>query len=108
MVDSELDISILEQEIRYGNQSQPLHMQNYFLIHKWTPDDMSFSLYTDAELQKLHRSFGHPSVRALIGLLRRARPDEVTPRVKSALEDIVKSCTTCPMYASKPRCFKLN
>lgn len=95
MYDNGLDISIQDHTITYKHLVQPLAFENYFLIHRWTPGDISFALYTEAELRKLHRVFGHFSVSALLNLLKRARPDEMTSEVRSAVEELTKACIIC-------------
>ncbi len=108
MLDNGLDISILDSEIRYKHLSQPLELKNYFLIHKWKRGDIGYSLYTEAELKKLHKSFGHPSVSALVNVLKRARPNEMSSEVQKTISDIVKTCLTCSVHASRPKRFKLT
>ena len=66
------------------------------------------SFYTELELKRLHRVFGHPSVTALKHLLRRADPENFDNEVKQALHDIVKECMTCARHAAKPRRFTLG
>ena len=94
MIQNGLDISIQKKEIRYKNPSHPLHFENYFLIHKWNPGDVSYSLYTEEELRKLHRTFAHLTVSSFIKLLKFARPDEMTPAVKKTIMDIVENCSS--------------
>lgn len=108
MLDNDLDISIQDQVVSYKHLRHSLLLENYFLVHRWKTEDLSYSLYTETELRKLHRVFGHPSVSALSGLLKGARPEQMTPTVREALEEITQECTTCATYASKPRRFKLT
>ncbi len=94
MIENQLDISILDPQVRYKNRSQDLVMESYFLVHRWNRSEMAYSLYTETELRKLHRTFGHPSVSALINILRRARPNEMTTDVKKVIEEISKNVCT--------------
>jgi hypothetical protein len=57
-----LDVKMLENRIEVGGKSQPLTFENGFLVHKWKNSDVFRALYTEAEVRKLHRSFGHPCV----------------------------------------------
>lgn len=75
MIDNGLEISIQQREEIYKQLRQPLTFKNYFLIHTWKRGDLPYSLYTESEIRKLHRVFGHPSVRAFTNILKRARPD---------------------------------
>jgi hypothetical protein len=73
-----LDVKMLENRIEVGGKSQPLTFENRFLVHKWQKSDVRSALYTESEVRRLHRSFGHPSAQALHNLLKRARPNETT------------------------------
>lgn len=90
----------------FKHKSQGLKFENYFLIHRCSPQDMSF--YTEPELKRLHRVFGHPSVTALGHLLRRADPENYSYNVKHARYDIMRECMTCVKHAAKPRRFKVT
>ena len=70
-----LDLSIQKHEISHNGRRQKLDFENYFLIHRWKPTDIMFSFYSEKDLKRLHRVFGHPSVQALHNLLKRADPD---------------------------------
>lgn len=107
MLDAGLDISIRKKEVYFKEFVQPLKFENYFLIHCWSPEEVKYCMYTESELRKLHRAFGHPSVTALVNILRRARPGEMTKQVQCQLAEIVRDCETCSKYSSKPRRFKL-
>lgn len=108
MIDNGLDISLQRKTISHGKQEQSLDFENYFLIHRWRSDDISYSMYTEKELRKLHRVFGHPSVRALTNLLRRADPRAMNPSVVEAVKEITHACTICATHAKRPRRFKLT
>lgn len=72
MYENNLDISIQRKSILYFGREQELAFENYVLVHRWKPSDMTYSLYFESELRNLQRSFGHPSVTALQNLLKRA------------------------------------
>jgi len=97
MIENGLDISIQDQTISYD-----------FLKHKWTMGDVSYAMYTDQELRRLHRVFGHPSVSALQKLLKRANPEEYGTDVRDTIEKITRLCDTCTRTSSKPRRFKIS
>lgn len=42
-------------------------MENLFVIHSWKRGDTLHAQYTVEELKKIHRTIGHPSVRATEG-----------------------------------------
>lgn len=73
MLDNSLDISIQNATVSYGGKTQKLIMDNFFLKQKWGPDDIPHALYTENELRTIHRSSGHPSIKATEGLIGRSR-----------------------------------
>jgi len=108
MKDIGLDISIQEEVVKYKHLHQPLVMENYFLIHRWSRGDVAYSLYTETELRKLHRFFGHPTVSSLLNILRRANPTKMTKEVRDAVSELAKACIICAENASRPKRFKLT
>lgn len=105
MMDNGLNIRIQSKEVKYKHLWQALHFDNYFLIHRLDHGDLTFSLYTEAELKKLHPVFGHPTVSSLVNLLRRARPNEMTADVRRSIEELTKECVTCALNTSRHRRF---
>lgn len=65
-------------------------------------------MYTEKELRRLHRVFGHPSVKALKTLLRKADPKSMKKSVIDAVKEITDACTICATRARRPRRFKLT
>jgi len=59
---------------------------------------------TNVELQRLHRRFGHPSVRRLQDILERAGHDIN----KEALEYLTKYCKHCQKHSQSPHRFKFS
>lgn len=108
MKENGLDFSIQDEVVRFKNAEQDLSMENYFLVHRWKSDDLNFALYTESELRKLHRVFGHTSVQALYNLLKRANPDEMESNVRKTLDKIRRECEVCIQNGSKPRRFKVT
>ena len=68
-------------------------------------DPVAQSLFTEAELRRLHRRFGHPSAGKLYALLRRAEC-EADHETHKALEAISRECEPCQRNAQAPRRFK--
>ena len=108
MLDNDLDFSIKRRTMFHKHKEHQLSLENYFLIHRWDHGDMTYSLYTESELHRLHRVFGHPSVSALINLLSRAHPDKLPKEAKDQLRKLTEACVTCSVNASRPRRFKLT
>ena len=76
MIVNGLDISIKEPFLIFEGKKEPSELTNFFIIYDWSPEVASYSLYTETELRKLHRSFGHPSVNALLKVLKIAGAHE--------------------------------
>ena len=64
--------------------------------------------YTIAELSRLHRRFGHPSVDKLAALLRRADPKKFSESTRNALQKITDECRLCQFESQRPRRFKFT
>ena len=97
------EIYIQTNTLQYKAHVHKLEEDNGLLWLRWNPQDQV--LFSECELLRLHKSFGHPSVRALSNLLRKARPK--APDVTRQLEEIAE-CDTCAKHATKPRRFKLT
>lgn len=69
---------------------------------------MSFALYTEEELRKIHRVFGHPSLEATWKLPKRASGGNLQLSARSTIAKIAEACDVCRMAASKPRRFKVT
>ena len=106
--DNGLNLDVQRDMIQLGDKEQKLLLENDFQKHIWSPSDMPYILYTESELRRLHRNFGHPTVSALKKVLKRANPETCDKKTKTAIAEIVQSCKTCQKYASRPRRFKLT
>lgn len=80
----------------------------YFLIHRWTADDIRFALYTKQELTTLHCIFGYPSVRALQMPQCRANKLSAGAQTAKVIKKIGDNCRVCKEVSSGPRRFKLT
>lgn len=98
-------LDIQEDCLTFMGRREKLEVRNGLLWHQWNPDVANFS---EGELKRLHRSFGHPSVSALYKILQRARPDEVDSTTKAEIEKLTQECDPCARHATKPRRFKLT
>lgn len=72
MILNGLDLYLQKRHVSHGTLGHNLVMENYFLIHLWTNDELTYTFYTEVELRKINSSFGHPSVSAFSKLLKRA------------------------------------
>ena len=95
--------NILESRI-YG-WTVPIIRKHGHMYIEWKP---SKTLFTRAELVKLHRHFHHPSTGKILALLKRSKLSDVDSNTKRMLEDISKNCTRCQTYAAKPERFKVS
>lgn len=108
MIENHLDISIQGKYLTYNGKRMKLSFKNGFLVHQWSPTDICFALYSEKELRRMHRVFGHPTVGALSKLLRRANPNKFDNSTRHAIEDITNMCSICQKHSSKPRRFKVT
>lgn len=108
MIYKKLKISIQDRTVSSAGRVQSLTMRNNFLIHRWTPEDMPYVLFTEAEIGRIHRTFGHTSVRSTRELLRRARGEDLDSKTRTEIAKISEECKICKRTASAPRRFKLT
>lgn len=108
MVLNGLDISIQRRQVTLREHSQDIDMENFFLIHRWRPEDLTCLLYTKDELRRINRNFGLRSVRATIGMMKRAQDGVLSRRDHRMLRAIAAQCKTCARHAASPRRFKLT
>lgn len=106
--ENHLDISVQRCKITFNNREQDLLLENYLLRHKWTQNELPYILYTESQLKRLHRNFGHPSASALYELLKRADFSKAGEKTKGSIQDIVKKCITYQNYSSPSSRFKLT
>ena len=64
--------------------------------------------FTRTQLNYLHKQFFHPSATKLYNLIKKARPEEVTPETLSILEDISKRCDPCQRITNAPNRFRVT
>lgn len=110
MKEAGIDISLQNDTVTVAGvgRNQKLAVQNYQLWHRWSKTDLQDSecLYTVAEAEKLHRSFGHPSTQKLAAMLEKADPAEVSS-LRKMLDDIRRQCITCQTLSQKPQRYRL-
>lgn len=77
--------------------------------HIWIRWDYATeSLFTEAEVAKLHYRFGHPSVQRMHDFLKRVRPIETDKDTPVLLESIRSKCKECQFLAPKPFVVKVS
>jgi len=75
-------------------------------FYSWSP--ILHCMYTETELHRLHRRFGHPHVDKLIQFLHRVENNKVSENTRALLLKIAKYCKACQIYSYKPRRFKFT
>lgn len=75
-------------KIKCGRKNQNLQMTEHLLVYNWEPHNIPFQYYTPKELRTIHRTFGHPAIKATEYLLRRGRNDELEKKSKEAIRAI--------------------
>lgn len=81
MIINDLYIFLQGLYLYIGNLRQPLDLDNNFFIYKWKADSIPYALYTDDELRRIHRGFGHPSIRSTHIFLKRTNPENLQANV---------------------------
>ena len=81
---------------------------NYKKGHLYIEWPVYESLFTKAELKKVHDRFGHPTSKSLMNLLKRARPEECNAKTRKALEDLEIRCKQCQTFAPKTFVYKVS
>lgn len=72
---------------------------------KWEPKR---TLFTRAELHRLHLHFFHPNARKLYNLIKRVRPEDVSPATVKVLEEIAEQCKVCKQHSPRPYRFRVS
>ena len=83
----------------------PLTRKNGHMYLAWEPCS---TLFTRAELRRMHLHFFHPSARKLFNILKRARLVETTPETHKILKQISKACNTCQVHSPGPLRFRVT
>lgn len=83
-------------------------MENYFLIHRWTPEESLLAFSTNSELRTLHCTFGHPFMTTLDMLLGGAGGPNFDVKITKSLEKIKKYSKICTKLTSSCQRFKLS
>jgi hypothetical protein len=83
---------------------QSLTRKHGHLYIEWQSEMM----FTQHELQKLHKSFFHPSVDKLMNLFKRAQIQDLPSNTRATLEDIARHCDTCQRFGAKPFRFRVS
>lgn len=73
---------------------------------KW--NNFTDSFFSESELRRLHKRFGHPTADKLLNLLKRSDIDQVDSATLSILEEISRRCRLCQFNAQRPRRFKFS
>lgn len=67
-----LDISMEHNPVILGDHIHKMSMENYLLVHRWSPTYVPFAMHTESKLIQIHKSFVHPSIRSTKTLTKRA------------------------------------
>lgn len=68
----------------------------------------SLDIYTERELRRIHKVFGHPYIRATEIILKRPNNGKVDVQTKKARKEIVQSCQLSKSLSETPRRYKLT
>jgi transposase InsO family protein len=84
----------------------PLSRHGGHIYVEW--DDLHATMFSTAQLQKLHRQFFHPSADKLYNLLKRSRPKDANEETRALLKMITDTCHPCQLMARKPITFTVG
>lgn len=73
-----------------------------------TRNPITSCLFTELELRRLQRRFGHPRPDELYNLLKPSELPDVASKTRQFLEKITRRCKPCQEHAPAPRRFKLT
>jgi hypothetical protein len=71
-------------------------------------EQLHATMFSSAQLRKLHRQVFHPSAEKLYNRLKRARPQDASEETRALLKEITESCHLCQMMARKPITFSVG
>ena len=66
------------------------------------------AFYSQAEIERLHRHFFHPSSKKLYDLLRRSELGQTTENLKGIIDSVSKACTKCQEFSARPFRFRAS
>lgn len=87
---------------KYRNWHAKLVRKIGHLYVEWPPS----IYYTEAEMQRNHLHFYHPSTEKLVGLINHGAKEHTTARCVRQLKHVQASCDICLKLAASPNCFK--
>lgn len=96
-------------QVRYlhiGVRRQPLTIENYIFVYRWSAETVPYVLSTEQYLRQIHGGFSHPSVGATDRLLKHASQTKLTSGVNTVFQKIQDGFKTCQTLYSAPRRFK--
>lgn len=71
---------------------ESLKKQTYCIFYNWAPSDLSFAMYTECELRKINRNFGHSKVRTTANLFNRTSKRPIPSDSPRRVEAIARNC----------------
>lgn len=72
----------------------------------WNPFRECF--FSELQLRRLHRRFGHPSTEKLLNLPRRSRTKDLDEGTRKKLSDIERKCKPCQQFSRRPGRFRFS
>lgn len=103
LLDNGLERSIQGWNVILGTRHHLLAVENYFLIHQWTPDDIPSVLNIEQELRTLHRTLGNMSAEVFKMLLSSANGLNTDSQIVKILKNIGNDCKVCKKVTSGVR-----
>jgi hypothetical protein len=101
-----MDLRTMNNELFFDGRGQKLARdEKNRLVLKWKY--RVECLYTDRELHKFHRAFGHTSVDRIMKSLQAADYSQLDGGTRSKLHDIEHKCESCQYNSSRPKHFSI-
>jgi hypothetical protein len=86
--------------------SRPVKMVNGLPF--LTIEDGFETILSEAELRKVHRNLGHPSVSTAMRTIESSRLSHLPNQDRKVLQRITDNCRICQLVAQKPKRFKIS
>lgn len=91
---------------KQSNMSQTVERHFGHAVINWNPHLQC--AFTEAQLRRLHRRFGHPSANKLVNLLEKSDTDEATQETRDILDKISRQCRLCQRHNQARRRFRFT
>jgi hypothetical protein len=75
------------------------------IVTRWEP---LTTFYARGQIARMHNHLLHPSTQKLYDMLRRAKPEEMTPETRGIIDEVTQTCQTWQELRRKPLSFSIR